>query len=235
MSASEGDVRSECLVEPAWVESHLSDVNLVIVDIDAEAGYRRGHVPGAVTLHPDYERDSETGWVSTMPPDRFAEVCRSLGIGDDTLVVVYDNNMSLPASRLWWVLRLHGHANVKVMDGGWRTWLQERRAVSFESPTPKADVTFTPRRDDTMLGALDDVKAACGLDSAVIWDVRTEGEYDGSVNRGNNNRAGHIAGAVHVEWSDLMHANTHRFKPDEEMRTILNAKGITPDKTAYAY
>ncbi|MCI0771536.1 MAG: hypothetical protein J4N94_06615, partial [Chloroflexi bacterium] len=85
-----------------------------------------------------------------------------------------------------------------------------------------------------MLGVLDDVKAACVLDDAVIWDVRTEGEFDGSVNRGNR-RVGHVAGAVHLEWSELMDAETHRFRSEAEMRVLLNGLGITPDKTAYAY
>jgi len=234
MTGNDYSLRSEYLVESDWLEAHLADPNLVIVDVDVESSYKRGHLPGATSLHPDYERDPDTGWVSTMPPDRFAEVCNGLGIGDTSQVVIYDNNMSLPATRLWWVLKRYGHPNVRVLNGGWRTWLQEKRPVSFEEPSLPNRSTFTPRADESMVGVLDDVKNACSLSDAVIWDVRTEGEYDGSVNRGNN-RAGHIASAVHLEWSELMVPDTHLFKQDDAMRGILSAAGITPDKTAYAY
>ena len=234
MTGNYKSLRSEYLIEYAWLEAHLDDPNLVIVDVDAENSYKRGHVPGASSLHPDYERDPDSGWVSTMPPDRFAEVCNGLRIGDTSHVVIYDNNMSLPATRLWWVLKRFGHPNVRVLNGGWRTWLLEKCPVSFEEPTLPDRSTFTPRPEDSMLGVLDDVIKACSLNDALIWDVRTEGEYDGSVNRGNN-RTGHIASAVHLEWSELMVPATHLFRQDDEMREILSAAGITPDKTAYAY
>lgn len=234
MTGNYKNLRSEYLVESDCLEAHLGDPNLVIVEVDAESSYKRGHVPGARSLHPDYERDPDSGWVSTMPPDRFAEVCKGLGIGDASQVVIYDNNMGLLATRLWWVLKRFGHPNVRILNGGWRTWLLEKRPVSFDEQTLPNSFSFTPRPDDSMLGVLDDVKMACSLSDAVIWDVRTEGEYDGSVNRGNN-RAGHIANAVHLEWSELMDPATHLFKQDDEMREILTAAGITPDKTAYAY
>ena len=97
---------TEYLADPAWLQAHRNDPDLVIVDLDAEAGYLRGHIPGALFLDNNYERNPETGWVDTMPPDRFAAVCQALGIGDDTLVVACDNNMSLHAARFWWTLRL---------------------------------------------------------------------------------------------------------------------------------
>ena len=95
---------TEYLADPAWLQAHRNDPDLVIVDLDAEAGYLRGHIPGALFLDNNYERNPETGWVNTMPPDRFAAVCQALGIGDDTLVVACDNNMSLHAARFWWTL-----------------------------------------------------------------------------------------------------------------------------------
>ena len=78
------------------------------------------------------------------------------------------------------------------------------------------------------------MKEACNLDSAVIWDVRTDGEWDGSEMRGNK-RAGHIPGAVHLEWFNVMDRRTHRFKPADEIRQLLAEHGITPDKNVYAY
>jgi thiosulfate/3-mercaptopyruvate sulfurtransferase len=222
------------LVDPQWVQDHAGDSNLALVDIDGEAGYQRGHIAGAVMLSSNYERDSAGGWVRTMPPERFAATCQGLGIGDDTRVVLYDNNLSLYAARFWWVLHHYGHTNVKVLDGGWRRWVMEGRPVSFDPGNPNTKVSFTPRTDDAMLGRLEDVRAACTRSDAVVWDVRTPGEYDGSVRR-QGLRPGHVAGAVNLEWAGLMDRETHRFKPRDEMRRLLEERGITPDKAVFSY
>jgi len=224
----------EFLVDAAWVQAHQDESNVVLVDIDGEAGFHRGHVPGAVMLPSNYERDPDSGLVSTFPPDRFPAVCQSLGIGDDTQVVAYDNNMSLYAARFWWVLNYHGHTRVKVLDGGWRRWVAEGRPVSFAPSAPGTGVKFTPKTDSSLLGTLDQVREACAVGGSVIWDVRTSSEYDGTVRR-RDLRPGHIPGAVNLEWADLMDRETHRFKPLAEIRNLLNDRGITPDKAVFAY
>ncbi len=81
---------------------------------------------------------------------------------------------------------------------------------------------------------VDELKEACSLSDAVIWDVRSDGEYDGSSSRGNK-RSGHVPGAVHLEWFNVMDRDTHQFKPADEVRKILSDQGVTPDKAVYAY
>ncbi len=230
-----GFTHPEYLIEPAELQANLAAPGLVIVDLDAAAGYQRGHIPGAVHLPDNYERNPVTGWVNTLPADRFAAVCQSLGIGDATPVVAYDNNMSLYAARFWWTLNYYGHRNVRVLNGGWRVWVAAGGSVSFEPPPAvAAEPVFTPQVEPSLLVGIDAVKAGCNLDDTVIWDTRSAGEYSGAVNRGNR-RAGHIAGAVHLDWLELMDRETHRFKPSAELRRILDAKGITPDKAVFAY
>ncbi len=228
----------EFLADPAWLNDHLDDPDLVVVDLDAEAGYNRGHIPGALFLDNNYERNPETGWVNTFPPDRFAEACQSLGIGDDTLVVAYDNNMSLHAARFWWTLSYYGHRQVRVLDGGWRRWVSEGGAVAFDRSVPKEGQVFTPAADPSLIVGLEEVQAGCAIGGAnagdtVIWDTRTTAEYSGAVSR--NLRPGHVAGAVHLDWMDLMDRATHRFRRPEEMRELLASAGITPDKAVFAY
>ncbi len=229
-----GLAHPEYLVDPAWVQSHWEDTDVVVLDIDTEAGYSRGHIPGSVMLLDNYERNPETGLVHTFPPERFAATCQTLGIGDDTAVVVYDNNMSLSAARFWWVMNYNGHPNVKVLDGGWRRWACERRPVSFDRAVINQDVIFTPNIDKSLIVEMEEVLAGCSLPEVVNWDTRTSGEYDGTVNR-RDQRKGHVAGAAHLEWSDLMNRDTHRFKSRQEMRFILDSHGITPDKAIFAY
>ena len=229
-----GFAHPEYLVDSDWVQSHLEDVDVVVLDIDTEAGYSRGHIPRAVMLLDSYERDSETGLVHTFTPERFAATCEGLGIGDGTTVVVYDNNLSLNAARFWWVMNYNGHQNVKVLDGGWRRWAGEGWPVSFDQAVLNQNATFTPRVDKSLAVELDEVMEGCSLPGVVNWDTRTGEEYDGTVNR-RNQRKGHITGAAHLEWSDLMERDTHRFKPPQEMRRILDSHGITPDKAIFAY
>ena len=229
-----GFAHPEYLVDPAWVQSHWEDADVVVLDIDTEAGYSRGHIPGSVMLLDNYERNPETGLVHTFPPERFAATCQTLGIGDDTAVVVYDNNMSLSAARFWWVMNYNGHPNVKVLDGGWRRWACESWPVSFDRAVINQDVIFTPNIDKSLIVEMEEVLAGCSLPEVVNWDTRTSGEYDGTVNR-RDQRKGHVAGAAHLEWSDLMNRDTHRFKSRQEMRFILDSHGITLDKAIFAY
>ena len=226
------------LADPAWLQAHVDAPDVVIVDLDAEAGYLRGHVPGALFLDNNYERNPETGWVDTFPPERFAAACQALGIGDDTLVVAYDNNMSLHAARFWWTLAYYGHRNVRVLDGGWRRWVSEGRPIAFDRAAPQGGAVFTPRVDHSVIATYDQVRAGCAVGGAnagdtVIWDTRTAAEYSGAASR--NNRPGHVAGAVHLDWMDLMDRATHRFKSPEELRQLLGDAGITPDKAVFAY
>ncbi len=234
MTTDAGYAHPEFLVDAAWVDAHRGDDNVVVVDTDVEAGYLRGHIPGAVMVPDNYEKDPDTGRVHILPPDKFAVMCRNLGIGDNTLVIAYDNNQSLYAARLWWALNYYGHANVKVLDGGWRAWVQDGRSVNFDRAHPASGATFTSRADESVMVKVDELKEACSLSDTVIWDVRSDGEYDGNASRGNR-RVGHIPGAVHLEWFNVMDRETHRFKPAGEVRRLLEEHGITPDKSAYAY
>ncbi len=91
-----------------------------------------------------------------------------------------------------------------------------------------------PHVDKSLIVEMEEVLAGCSLPDVVNWDTRTSGEYDGTVNR-RDQRKGHVAGAAHLEWSDLMNRDTHRFKSPQEMRVILDSHGITPDKAIFAY
>ena len=234
MTTAEGFAHPEYLVDAQWVAAHLDDPNLVVLDGDVEAGYLRGHIPGAVLVPDNYAKDPDTGRVHILAPDKFARFCENLGIGDDTLVVTYDNNQSLYAARLWWCLNYYGHTNVKVLDGGWRAWVNGGHPVSFDRVAGKPGAAFTPQTDASIMVQVDELKEACSLADAVIWDVRSDGEYTGANDRGNQ-RAGHVPGAVHLEWFNVMERDSHQFKPAAEIRQMLNDKGITPDKAVFAY
>ena len=231
--ASEGYAHPEFLVDAAWVDAHKGDSNVVIVDCEVDAAFARGHIPGAVLVPDNYEKDPDSGRLFLMLPDQFKSMCEGLGIGDETTVIAYDHSRSLTAARLWWALNTYGHTDVKILNGGWRAWIAHGGAVDFEraDTTP---VTFTPKRDDSKLATASELKQACEIGDSVIWDVRSDGEWNGSNSRGNK-RVGHVPGAVHLEWFNLMDSETNEFKPAAEIRRILANHGITPDKTVYSY
>ena len=207
---------------------------MVVVDTDVDAAYNRAHIPGAMIVPDNFEKDPDTGRVHILAPEKFASMCQSLGIGDDTLVVTYDNSQSLYAGRLWWALNYYGHTNVKVLNGGWRRWVSEGRPVEATRPGPGTGVTFTPKANEAIMCRMDELKATYNNPDVVVWDVRTDGEWDGTADRGNK-RNGHVPGAVHLEWFNMMDRETHQFKPAEEIRRILSEHGITPDKTVHSY
>jgi len=231
--ANEGYARPELLVDAAWVDAHKNDPNVVIVDCEVDAAYARGHIPGAVLVPDNYEKDPDSGRLFLMNPEQFKAMCEGLGIGDETLVIAYDHSRSLTAARLWWALNTYGHTNVKILNGGWRAWIANGGAVGFGRAEIKS-VTFTPKYDDSKLVKVDELKEACEVGGSVIWDVRSDGEWDGSMTRGNK-RAGHVPGAVHLEWFNLMDSDTNEFKPAAEILRILTEHSITPDKNVYTY
>lgn len=220
-----GYAAPELLADTQWLADHLEDSDIRIVDADVAAAYQRCHIPGAVLVPDNYEKDPDTHAVHILPPAMFAQMMESLGIGDETLVVAYDNSRSLYAGRLWWALQYYGHAKIKVLNGGWRKWVREGRPVSVEAPKPIAGNRFTPKPDASLIVTTEELKELHGRPDVAVWDVRTREEYTGDNPR-RNRRPGHIPGATHLEWVEMMDPETHMFKPAEEMRGLLESNGI---------
>ena len=219
----------EFLTSTDWLGEHLGDPGIRVVDCDVPDQYQRAHIPGSVFQEDHYQKDPDTNRLHIFGPEGFKNLAESLGIGDDTLVVAYDNSRGLYAARLWWALHHYGHTNVKVMDGGWRKWLSEGRPLIDKPTRDTPAVTFTPRLNDSMMVTTDQLKDDMNNPEVVVWDVRSRGEYEGATTRGNR-RPGRIAGAVHLEWLELVDGRTHLLKSADEIRRILEDNGITPDK-----
>ena len=221
--------RPEMLVDPAWVEEHLNDRNVRVVDCDPPDQYRRAHIAGAVTHHGDnfFKDPDDARFI--MPPEKFAATMSQMGIGDGTSVVTYDAMGSINAARLWWCLSYYGHKDVRVLNGGWNRWLKEGRPVSMVRAKP-APATFTPLPDETVRASAEYIMGVLDNPDVVILDVRSDGEWDGSNNRGNK-RAGHMPGAVHNEWlNNVTNDEANFLKPPAELRAMFEGLGVTPDK-----
>ena len=238
------------LVTTDWLQGHLEDPNLRVVDIrgyvektdlgggrqradylPAREEYEASHVPGAVFV--DWTRDitdpDDPVPAQISPPDRFADLMGSLGIGDDTHVVVYDHAGGQFATRLWWALTLYGHDRTSVLDGGWNKWTAEGRPTTDELPGP-APATFTPQTRSGWRKEAEEVLAAGRTGEALVLDARDEGQYTGAVTRGGG-RPGHVPGAKHLH-ADGLFGPDGTFLSDEELEERLRAAGVPEDREA---
>jgi thiosulfate/3-mercaptopyruvate sulfurtransferase len=230
-----GYARPEMLVEAEWLAAHLEDAGLRIVDADLPQSYARAHIPGAVGhLSEDVYLKTAVGEPFIMGPEKYAETMAKMGICDETTVVAYDANRGLNASRLWWTLQHYGHTNVRVLNGGWHKWLLEGRPVTM-APAQAVPAQFTARVNADISTDCALLKSVVGREDVAILDVRNRDEYTGVNGRGNQRR-GHVPGAVHIEWTNFVTDDERKvFKPAAELREMLTAQGVTPDKNVFVY
>jgi len=226
--------RPDLLVDTDWVAEHGADPGVRLVDMGPRLGQEpRAHrIAGSVSpRHPYFKGTEDSRFVAG--PAEIKAIFEALSIDDDTLVVAYDSALSLNAARLWWALSYYGHRAFKIMDGGFDKWVAEERPVVKSPGKVKAEASFSPRADAAILSTIDTLRAAVNDDDAAVWDTRTVEEYSGEEMRGNA-RAGHVPGAKHLEWSELM-ANDGTFRPADQMRAALESVGITRNKHIHTY
>lgn len=227
--------RTDLLVETDWLAERLGDPGLRVIEMAQDgAAFEAGHIPGAA-LSPTWQIKGSANPRLVAPPDEAKAWFESVGVGDDALVVGYDRFNSRDAARLWWVLTRYGHANVRVLNGGWSKWAAEGRPVeSGPSSASGGGATFTPKPPVRAVHSdLESLRAAIGDPDAVIWDVRSLDEHTGANSRGNA-RVGHVPGARHLEWTALV-SEDGTFKPREEIEEVARGLGITPDKRVHVY
>ena len=233
-----GYAHPELLRDTAWLEEHLNDPDLCLIDCESVDAYNRCHIPGArclaaaipgPTKRPPYLLKDPTDGVYIMKPDLFGEVMGRLGVGDDTMVYAYDGQGSHYAARLWWVLRYYGHSRVHLINGGWDKWMREGRRIS-RGPVHITPAHFMPRAQPQYVVTAEELRDSIGKPGVVILDTRTDAEYIGTNDRGTA-RGGHLPTAHHVEWLKAINWDEGQtFRPAAELREMYSAAGVTPDK-----
>jgi thiosulfate/3-mercaptopyruvate sulfurtransferase len=229
----DANAQSPLLVTTDWLAERIDNPSFVLIDAGEAFAYRRVHLPGAVGVPHPYLKGKNSKLV--MPPEEFESLAQHWGISNDTPVIIYDDNASLHAARVWWVFRYHGHKDVRVVDGGFNAWLDESRPLTSVAPRPTPG-SFTCNIDASQICLLDELKTLAATGSGPqIWDTRTDEEWGGTNDRGNK-RAGRVPGAVHFEWRHLMHGPpARRFRPLDEIYADLVTAGIDPDAPAITY
>ena len=226
------------LVTTAWLERNLRERDLRIVELRGHvlppteapphyftdrAGYEEAHIPNAlfVDWQADIvEPDSPSGDVAA--PERFASLMGSLGIGNDTTVVIYDNAASMFACRLRWALRYYGHEEVFILDGGWDKWLAEGRPVSADPPQEKT-AKFVPRVNARLKATAEEIMTGLEAGNMQLIDVRSPAEYAGAASRARF--GGHIPTAISIPRK-MMVAEDQTVETTNNLRKCFAEKGV---------
>jgi len=221
----------DVLVDTQWVENHLSDDSIRIVEVDENTAlYAEAHIPGAIGF--DWKRDLQDQVERDfLGPADFGELFGSRGISNEHTVVLYGDRNNWFAAYTYWYLKYYGHENVKLMNGPREKWISEGRPVTSEVPR-YSEQQFTAQEGDAAIRAKrDEVLAA--LDSSTrLVDVRSPQEFSGELismagyEQEGAQRAGHIPGAASVPWAQAV-KDDGTFKSADELRELYDAKGVT--------
>jgi thiosulfate/3-mercaptopyruvate sulfurtransferase len=212
---------AEPLVTADWLAAHLADPRVVVLDVRPAAVFAGGHIPHAVAA--DY---ATAGWrvalpdgaAGALPPiGQIGAMIAALGVGDaDHAVIVADDFPA--AARVYWTFKVLGHAEVSILDGGFRAW---PGAPERGSASPRPGAVFTPRYDATLRAELGEVAVAAGTGAMVLVDARPPAQFN----------AGHLPGAVSLDQSAIL-AGDGRVKSPVALATLFTPVG---DKPAIAY
>lgn len=226
------------LVSTAWLEDRLDDNDLRIIDIRGKvlpptappphylsdrAAYEAAHIPGAVYV--DWQVDIvEPGSPSNdiAAPGRFSDEMRRIGIGNGDRVVVYDDAASMFAARMRWCLLYYGHADVRILDGGWQKWAAEGRPTEDAAPAVRPG-TFAAARNSRLKANAEDILSGLEGESIQLLDVRSPAEYAGEASRAQY--GGHIPTAINLPAKNLV-AGDLTLKPVPELRAQCSELGI---------
>jgi thiosulfate/3-mercaptopyruvate sulfurtransferase len=234
-----GDYAKDVLVDTQWVEDHLDDDGIRIVEVDENpALYAEAHIPGAIGF--DWRKDlQDQVRRDFLGPEDFGRLFGSRGISDDHTIVLYGDRNNWFAAYTYWYLKYYGHDAVKLMNGPREKWINEDRPVTTEKPDyEKAEFTAQPG-DDAIRARLPEVSAALDGSHRLV-DVRSPQEFSGEViamsgyEAEGAQRGGHIPGAKSVPWAQAVREDG-TFKSPQELERLYTEKGVLEDAPVIAY
>jgi thiosulfate/3-mercaptopyruvate sulfurtransferase len=233
------DYANDVLVDTQWVEDHLDDDSIRIVEVDENPGlYAEAHIPGAIGF--DWKKDLQDQVKRDfLGTEDFGALFGGAGISNDHTVVLYGDRNNWFAAYTYWYLKYYGHDNVKLVNGPREKWISEGRRTTTDIPGYEA-VTFNAQAGDESIRAKrDEVHDA--LDSSIrLVDVRSPQEFSGELiamagyEQEGAQRAGHIPGAASVPWAQSV-AEDGTFKTADELRELYEGKGVVNGNDIIAY
>jgi thiosulfate/3-mercaptopyruvate sulfurtransferase len=228
------------LVTTDWLAEHLSDDNVVVAEVDEDPDlYDGGHIPGAVKLHwrDDLQDPVERDLVEKPA---FERLMSEKGISNDTTLVLYGDKNNWFAAYAYWYLKIYGHEDVRVLDGGRQKWADEGRELTTDVRELAGGEYAASERDESIRAYRDAVREAIGAQAKALVDVRSPQEFAGDLiappgyEQEGAQRAGHIPTAASIPWATAVR-DDGTFKTAEELRRLYEGKGVTPEKEVTAY
>ena len=229
----------QALVTTDWVADHVTDPKVKLIEVDVDtAAYDKGHIPGAIgwnwqtDLNDKVQRD-------IIDPRAFAELNRQAGIQPDDVVIFYGDNNNWFAAWAFWQLKIYGHRDVRLLDGGRKKWLQEGETVTTDVPVFAVTNYRAQDADFSIRAFLPDVQRALLTHNADLVDVRSPQEFTGEILAPPGlpetaQRGGHIPGARSIPWGKAANEDG-TFKSFDEIKALYAAEGIDGDKLVIAY
>jgi thiosulfate/3-mercaptopyruvate sulfurtransferase len=236
----DNDYAKAVLVTTEWLAEHLDDDGIVVAEVDENPDlYDEGHIPGAIKLHwrDDLEDPVERDLVEK---EVFERLLGERGISNDTAVVVYGDRNNWFAAYAYWYLKIYGHEDVRILDGGRQKWIDESRELTADTPAPEQKQYTAKERDETIRIFRDAVRDEIAAGEKALVDVRSPQEFSGDLisppgyEQEGAQRAGHIPTAQSIPWAQAVR-DDGTFKSAHELRELYESKGVTPDKQVTAY
>jgi thiosulfate/3-mercaptopyruvate sulfurtransferase len=240
MKSPNGYANPQVLVETSWVAEQLNDPTLRFIEVDVDTtAFESGHLPGALGWN--WKRDTQQDVRRDIPDQAMVEdLLERSGITNDTSIVLYGDNNNWFAAYAFWLLKMYGHADVRLMNGGRKKWMDEGRELTTRVTSPlRASYRAEPPNLNLRAGR-GLVEASIGHDGRRFVDVRSPKEFSGELLAPENmpqegaQRGGHIPGAVSIPWSMAV-GEDGTFKPGGDLNALYGDKGITSDKEIIAY
>jgi thiosulfate/3-mercaptopyruvate sulfurtransferase len=231
----------EVLVDTDWVAEHLNDPKVRLVESNEDVLlYDTGHIPGAIKI--DWLGELNDALARDyIDKERFEALLAAKGISNDTTVVFYGDKNNWWATYAFWVFKLFGHEDARVLNGGRAKWIAEGRELSKEVPSYPQGSYTAPERDDTTIRAFrDQVLQHIKQENTALVDVRSPDEYNGiklhmpDYPQEGAQRGGHIPTAKSIPWAKAANEDG-TFKSVEALQELYGGQGVTPDKDVIAY
>lgn len=232
------------LLSPKWLADNLDNPGIqVIENAWVPDSYLKAHIRGAMAMpcHPHLKRFDADGEKTqyVMPADEFADLCHQLGLRRDMQYVIYDDMHGLFAARFWAVCRYYGVQNISILDGSWHGWLDQGLPVSTRLIAAQPGTDLVPNLRPELFIDQAELQSIHLDPRCQIWDTRRAGEFDGQEET-NNERCGHVPGARHLAWTDLLtgedvEGEPRYLKSPGELADLLTGLGLRQDKTIITY
>jgi len=227
------------LVSTEWVAQHATDKGVRVVEVDVDtSAYDQGHVPGAAGWNWTTEL-CDTLVRDIVPAKKLEELLGKSGIDNKTAIVLYGDNNNWFAAWAFWQLKIYGHEDVRIMDGGRKKWLAEGRDLATDKPSFPAAAYKAGAPDFSLRAFLPEVQQSVAGKKAALVDVRSPDEFTGKILSPPGlpetcQRGGHIPGAKSIPWGKNCN-DDGTFKSFEELKELYGAQGISGDQPVIAY